>query len=361
VEGLTSAGSTNDRPGAFAEYITARYDLLWTVPAAMSLEDAASVSMCGLTAAQGVFYRLGLPAPFWPAKSKPDTEVQAGAEAERHPTPSSPIRPETSSLPNVVNVLIYGASTSLGMYAAQLVRLAERHLPPGTQMRVIGAARTDKHPFLRAPPYRYDELVDYRDDNWPAEVRAATGGAGVQYALDTISEGETVSKVESTFADSDTGTRRFAVFRGPAGGRYDPSGMRVKPIYGAAWEGLGVEIGYNGGSKFPVTCNRVSGGVVRGGDKYMADCVKDGVLPASASAREFAARFFAYLGTAADDGEIKLVPNPVRIMPGGLERVVPDGFALLGGIQVSDRKTTSRAEQYMRPISAEKIVYSLVR
>lgn len=55
-----------------------------------------------------------------------------------------------------------------------------------------------------------------------------------------------------------------------------------------------------------------------------------------------------------------LQPNPVRLMPGGLERVVPDGFELLGSVQVSARSADSgRTETWMRPVSGEKLVYSL--
>jgi hypothetical protein len=46
-------------------------------------------------------------------------------------------------------------------------------------------------------------------------------------------------------------------------------------------------------------------------------------------------------------------------MPGGLEKVVPDGFALLGSGSVSERAKLARDEEYMRPISAEKLVYTI--
>jgi hypothetical protein len=49
----------------------------------------------------------------------------------------------------------------------------------------------------------------------------------------------------------------------------------------------------------------------------------------------------------------------VRLMPGGLERVVPDGFALLGAGSVSQRTKLARSEEYMHPISAEKLVYRI--
>ncbi|KAK4073141.1 uncharacterized protein Triagg1_5421 [Trichoderma aggressivum f. europaeum] len=287
--------------GAFAEYITAPYDLLWSVPDSMSLEAASGISMCGLTAAQGVFPRLGLPCPF-------DGQVNAS----------------TGSASDITNVLIYSASTSLGLYAAQLVQLAAR--TSGRKIRLIGTASASKHDFLRQAPYNYDVLVDYRDPNWVEKVKEATEGKGVDRAVDSISEGESVYSVHSTLNDNG----KMAVFRGPKGGQYDPSELRVKPIYGAVWEGLGYEIGYNGAT-----------------------------IAANPEARVFATKFFNYLSTAAADGKVKLEPNPVRLMPGGLGRIVPDGFVLLGSGLVSQRSSASRNEDYMRPISGEKMVYKI--
>ncbi|KAH8128205.1 hypothetical protein ACSS6W_010990 [Trichoderma asperelloides] len=295
------ACSTNDRPGAFAEYITAPYDLLWSVPDSMSLEDASAISMCGLTAAQGVYSRLNLPCPF---------DDQTGALIDNGH--------------DVTNVLIYSASTSLGLYAAQLVQHAAR--TSGRKIRLIGAASPSKHDLLRKAPYNYDVLVDYRDPEWVEKVKMATEGKGVDLAVDTISEGQTVYSVHDTLAAA----AKMAVFRGPKGGQYDPSELRIKPIYGAVWEGLGHEIGYNGA-----------------------------IFPANPEARVFATKFFNFLSTAAADGKVKLAPNPVRLMPGGLERIVPDGFTLLGSGLVSKRPDTSRTEDYMRPISGEKIVYKI--
>lgn len=171
--------------------------------------------MCSLTAAQGLYARLGLPNPF------------SGLQTE-----------ENTGKP--INVFIYGSSTSVGLYAAQLVHLSAS--ASGTKIQLIGAASKSKHGFLRQEPYSYDVVVDYHAADWVEQVKAATGGNGVDFALDCISEGETVYGTHETLA----ARAKFAVFRGPVGGRYDPSKLRVKPIYGAVWEGLGVEIGYNG-------------------------------------------------------------------------------------------------------------------
>ncbi|KAL1406547.1 hypothetical protein Q8F55_008253 [Vanrija albida] len=307
---LQGACSRNDRPGAFAEYILTPYDLTWSVPASMPLASASAVSMCGVTAAQGVFFRQQLPCPFWP------TSGWAGVAPDQE-----------------INYLVYGASTSLGLYAAQLVRAAARF--SNRRVRLIGLASTAKHALLSAPPYSYDVLIDYRGD-WEAEVRAAAP-AGVDYAFDAISEGGTVRKVHDLLAAT-AAPHAFVIFRNDrsdlkpaAPGVWRSTGYRVPPVYGAAWEALGVEIGYD-----------------------------NQTIPAKPEARAFAAAFYTWLGSAAADGEVKLQPNPVRVMPGGLERVVPDGFALLGWNQVSARQC-DRPEEYMRPISGEKLVYELVR
>ncbi|KAJ6440036.1 GroES-like protein [Purpureocillium lavendulum] len=325
VEGARVAGfvqgasSANDRPGAFAEYVAVPYDLLWTIPETLSFEDASTISMCGLTAAQALFPRFGLPSSFSSvgssssSTSQPPHDDDAAAAAEEKDE-SEPI-----------NVFVYGSSTSLGMFGAQLAHVAAA--ASGRKLRLIGAASASKHEALRAAPYHYDVLVDYRAADWAERVRAATkGGRGVDYALDTISERDTVPKVHSTLAPRG----KYHVFRGPSGGQYDTAGLAIQPVYGAVWEGLGVEIDYGEGL----------------------------VFPASPEARQFAADFFQFLSKGAETGDVKLHPNPVRKMPGGLERIVPDGFALLSGL-VSERQGLERREEYMRPISGEKLVYTI--
>ncbi|KAH8589094.1 chaperonin 10-like protein [Bisporella sp. PMI_857] len=283
---VQGACSINDRPGAFAEHIAVDFDLTWNVPTSISFEAAATISMCGLTAAQGVFDRLQLPCPFHQTGSFDWLNF-----AEGEP----------------VNVFIYGATSSLGLFAAQLVRLAEQ--TSGTNIRLIGAASASKHAMLLEAPYKYDLLVDYRDSDWPGKVREAAGArGGVQYALDAFSQGPSVQLTESTFGPQG----RFAVFRSPVVGKFDISKLKIKPIIGAVWEALGVEIGYQG-----VT------------------------LPANPKAHTFAKEFFDYLGSEASSGRAKLVPNPVRHMPGGLEKIVLEGFALLGSNIASDKSSES--------------------
>ncbi|SPO04180.1 related to toxD gene [Cephalotrichum gorgonifer] len=296
---VQGANSANDRPGAFAEYVVTPYDLLWELPGDLSFEEASTISMCGLTAAQGLFPRFGLPSPFSQGSITP--------------------------VDDPINVLIYGSSTSLGLFGAQLAHLAAQ--ASGRKFRLIGTASTSKHELLRSAPYNYDVLVDYRDADWPEKVKAATAGTGIHFALDTISERDTVEKVHSTLNPQG----KYHLFRGQGGGQFDSSKLEIQPFYGTVWEGLGHEVDYGDGL----------------------------VFPAPPEAREFAVKFFEFLGSGAEEGKAKLHPNPVRKMPGGLDRIVPDAFSLLSGL-VSDRKDIGRTEEHMRPISGEKLVYSIV-
>ncbi|KAI8234625.1 Trans-enoyl reductase ccsC [Colletotrichum sp. SAR 10_96] len=287
---VQGACSVNFRPGAFAEYIAIEYDLTWHIPTTMSLESAATISLCGLTAAQGVFARLQIPCSFFNTRGFSDLGL----------ADDSPIR-----------VFIYGATSSLGLYAAQLVRESEE--TSGRRVQLIGAASTSKHAMLKLEPYGYNVLVDYRDYDWVEQVRRAAPG-GVHYAIDAISESPSVEQVEQTLADRG----QFAAFRSPALGGFDISQMRIKPLIGAVWEGLGVEILYQGAT-----------------------------LPMNPESRRFTAEFYNYMGFEASSGVVKVQPNPVRLMPGGLERIASEGFALLTG--AGDE----------RPVSAEKIVYTI--
>ncbi|KAK4212537.1 chaperonin 10-like protein [Rhypophila decipiens] len=311
IAGLVQgSNSANSRPGAFAEYLLLQdddVDLVWKVPSWMTLEDAAGVSLCGLTAAQGAFYRLGIPAPFsWAGKSS--SVATASAKGEDGTT----------------TVLIYGASTSLGLYAAQLVNLG---FGGKRNLRLIGLASKSKFEMLKKEPYHYTHLLDYHSPDWPSQVREMVGEQGVDYALDCISEGDTVRNILSTLGKEPH--NKVAIFRSKQSRAWDSDGIDTsKAIYGAVWEGLGHDIVYGNGMN----------------------------IRATEESRNFTVGFYNWLSS----GRGKLEPNPIRLMPGGLERIVPDGFALLGGGRMEDRDgVRERTEEWMRPVSAEKLVYKI--
>jgi NADPH:quinone reductase-like Zn-dependent oxidoreductase len=210
---LHGACSANDLPGAFAEYLVVPYDLVWRVPYSMILAQASTVSLCALTAAQGLFYRLGLLAPF--ARDDGCVEETMGA------IPAEPIK-----------VFVYGASTSVGLYAAQLVNLS--FASSRRSLRLLGAASASRHERLEASPYSYNHLVDYRDADWPERIRRLCGeSGGIDHAVDCISEGMSVERVGQTLAGGGKG--KLAVFRSREGGawRGDKVPVEVEPVYGA--------------------------------------------------------------------------------------------------------------------------------
>lgn len=303
---IQGACSVDNRPGAFAEYIVCPADLVWRVPGTVSFEEAAGVGLCGLTAAQGLFYRLGLDAPFqWDDES--DEAVLRRVESESNGGQGSD---------EGFSFFVFGASTSVGMYVAQLVRRSAEM--SGRRVRLIGAASPKNWDMLKAEPYLYDHLVDYRDTAWPGQVRQASGD-GVHFAYDAISEDWTVRDVSTTLREGG----KMAVVRSREAGAWKAEGVRGEPIYGAVWEGLGEDVEY-----------------------------QNMVVKSSAAKRSFSLGFYKWLS----DGGL-LQPNPVRLMPGGLERIVADGFAILG-TDVTNRDQ-DRMEDHMGPISGEKLIYRI--
>lgn len=68
--------------------------------------------------------------------------------------------------------------------------------------------------------------------------------------------------------------------------------------------------------------------------------------------------FFKYLSSSLSSFPIK--GNLVRLMPGGLDRIVEDGFSLIGSGRMTDRGNKEvRKEDWMRKISGEKLVYHI--
>ncbi|KAG9001480.1 hypothetical protein FRB94_006578 [Tulasnella sp. JGI-2019a] len=298
---VQGACSTNDRPGSFAEYATTPADLAFKIPSNTSFEHAAALPLCALTSAQALFLRLGLPAPF-------PIPVSAPAVV---PLESSEANPA---------VLIYGASTTLGLLALSLLKLCRTS--SGAKYRVFGTAGKTNHALLRERGI--DGVVDYRDPNWVDEIVKLSGG--ISAAFDCISEGTTTGNVSRTFIPAGG---KIAVIRGAA---WDAKLVRegVHPAYGAVWSGLGVEIGYNGA-----------------------------ILPALPDSRVFSGAFYRFL--ASGNGDNLPIDGPaLRIMPGGLGAIVRDGFELLGSGTVGGRTGgKGRDEAWMKPISAEKLVYRI--
>ncbi|KDR73026.1 hypothetical protein GALMADRAFT_73353 [Galerina marginata CBS 339.88] len=295
---LQGATSGNPRPGGFAEYAILEEDLAIRIPSGVSFEEAATLPLCSLTAAQALFIRLDINAPFPSPLNFAETQIESPA------------------------ILVYSGATSLGLFTIGLARLLRT--PAGHRYRIYATASPKNHDKLLA--LGVNEVFDYRSPTWPDDVRKASGG--ISYAVDCISEDSSTALLSQTFVEAGG---KIAVIRKSA---WHKEGVRddVVPLYGAVWSGLGHEIRYN-----------------------------NEILPASPSWREFTVAFFKFLsaGSADDHTKFPILPNPVRLMPGGLERVVADGFSLLGSGKVIDRTSSNvtDGDDWMKPISAEKLVY----
>jgi len=97
---LQGVCSVDDRPGAFAELVVAPWDLVWKIPKPVTMEQATGVSLVALTAAQAIWYRLGLQAPF---------AYDRDEVFQEHPDWRA--TPNQADELGATNVLIYGAST----------------------------------------------------------------------------------------------------------------------------------------------------------------------------------------------------------------------------------------------------------
>ena len=122
------------------------------------------------------------------------------------------------------------------------------------------------------------------------------------------------------------GHPRLAVVRSRAGGAWSTpaSELGTEPVYGAVWEGLGESVEY-----------------------YNMH------LPSDSEARAFAVAFYRWLSQGK-----KLQANQVRLMPGGLEKIVQDAFMLLGPGTMNERRTGD-GQDHLRPVSGEKVVYRI--
>ncbi|KAH8100360.1 chaperonin 10-like protein [Cristinia sonorae] len=292
---LQGATSGNERPGGFAEYAVVEADLAIAIPKEVSFDQAATVPLCSLTAAQALFIRLKIKPPF--------------------PSPFTYV-PESAQSPTI---LIYSAMTSLGLFVSELSKLLRTSA--GNPYRI----------FATASPKNLDKLLqlgvekvfDYRDPEWPRKVRAASGG--IHYAVDCISEGDSTANISQTYKE---GGGTIACIRKSTWSK-DNVREDVIGIYSSVWVGLGKDIIYN-----------------------------NELIPADPSWREFTVEFYRWLSSSTD--RFPISPNPVRLMPGGLGRIVADGFTLLGSAKVIDRPmdaNTHGSEPWMKPISGEKLVY----
>lgn len=142
-------GKFEDR-GSYAEYLKADSTRIWRVPASLGDKAAPQYGVGFLTAAQVLYNRQSVPYP--PQKVSGDHWY-----------------------------LVYGGSTSVGLFAIQLAKLAG--------YKVVTTASEHNHALVKE--YGADAAVDYRQGAEKAaeEIRKITSGS-LEKALDCVAEKE---------------------------------------------------------------------------------------------------------------------------------------------------------------------------
>jgi len=141
--GTFMRGGQSQTRGAFAEYVTAKYDFILPIPDNTSFEQAATMPIPFFTAVQALFLRLGLP--------EPSAETKAGDHW----------------------LLVWSGASSVGQYAVQLGKLAG--------WKVATTASESNHALLKS--YGADAVFDYKDKDVVNKIKEATGDK-CEHALD---------------------------------------------------------------------------------------------------------------------------------------------------------------------------------
>jgi NADPH:quinone reductase-like Zn-dependent oxidoreductase len=126
------------------------------LPESLSFEEAATLPLASITAALVIFQQLGFPEP---GEGKKD-----------------------------VPFLVWGAASSVGMYAVQYAKLAGA--------TVIATASKDNHELIKSLGATH--TFDYKDPDIIDQIKKVSGG-GVKYGLDTVSEPKTVAQSSKAF------------------------------------------------------------------------------------------------------------------------------------------------------------------
>jgi NADPH2:quinone reductase len=114
--------------GAFAEYAVAPENTTFHIPPTVSFEEAATIPLAGMTAALGMYQRLGLPLPWLPAQER-------------------------------VPLVVYGAASAVGAFAVKLATLSNIH------PIVCVAGRGMAYVETLIDRSKGDTIIDYRQGN----------------------------------------------------------------------------------------------------------------------------------------------------------------------------------------------------
>jgi NADPH:quinone reductase len=140
--------------GSFAEYAVGLDATTFHIPPNVSFEEAATIPLAGMTAALGLYQRLGLPVPWFPAQDQ---------------------------LPLVV----YGAASAVGAFAVKLASLSNIH------PIICVAGRGAPYVETLVDRSKGDTVVDYRIGNEQVVrglEQALRGFGKLHYAFDAVSD-----------------------------------------------------------------------------------------------------------------------------------------------------------------------------
>ncbi|KAI0093485.1 zinc-binding oxidoreductase ToxD [Irpex rosettiformis] len=261
-------GSTYQNKGAFAEYAVVLEDLAWKVPDNVKPEEAVGMNVGLLTAMQSFYNTKYLAIPTPPAKIEGNQWI-----------------------------LIYGGSSSVGLYAIQLAKISG--------FKVVTTASPRNFDLLAS--LGADVVFDYRNPEVVDKIKAVTGNT-IHLALDTISS-----------LDSQTLTINSLA---PGPGKLQ---LMMPPVDTISKLRQDITIAMS-------NLYTVSG---------IAFKIADWDVPAQPEDREQVREWLTGPGIQfVKDGLVK--PNPVKLMPGGLAGI-PEGL------------------EYMKAgkNSAEKLVYKI--
>ncbi|KAM4064108.1 zinc-binding dehydrogenase [Hirsutella rhossiliensis] len=176
-------GSNDVQPedGAFAEYIVVKADVQIKVPAAMDINEAATLGVGITTVGQGLYQTLGLALP-------------------------------TAPIHKPVHVLIYGGSTATGTLGIQFAKLSGY-----TVVTTCSSHNMDQVKALGA-----DAAFDYNDADCANKIRAYTGDK-LTLAWDTISVPASAQICADSLASSEPGLKYASLLPG----KFPRSGVEV--------------------------------------------------------------------------------------------------------------------------------------
>lgn len=161
--------------GSYAEYAVSWSHTTFHLPKNISFEEGASIPLAAMTAALGLYQRLGLPEPW-----------------QRNSIIGKPFSTEP--------LVIWGAGSAVGSYALQLASKSNIH----PLICIAGASTTHVQQFIDSS--KGDIIIDYRPGTAHVikEIKTHLAGKKLTYAFDAVSDHGSYQAL-SSILDSDKG------------------------------------------------------------------------------------------------------------------------------------------------------------